>query len=85
MTEQPPPITPEKFVEEWNKHSSWKDLAVTLGMNVGAIKTRAAYYRKKGVKLRKYRKHHPKTLDVAKLNLIARGQIDDKLPPLGEQ
>jgi hypothetical protein len=63
-------VSPEKFVQEWQKSSSLEDAAARLGMPKANVSSRAASYRKMGAQLKKFATRRSPTIDVALLNDI---------------
>ena len=62
-------LTPEQFVRLWQESKSIRDFCEKTGRTYNAAYSRACYYRKLGVKLKRHKKT-AKTIDVAELNAI---------------
>lgn len=65
-------VSPERFVEVWQRADSVEDAARQLGVTEGAARARASAYRKRGIPLvRKYRRGPVASLDIAALAKLA--------------
>jgi len=74
-------IAAENFIETWQKAGSPLDVAKALGTKIQSVKSRAAYYRKKGIGLKRFASsgRGAQPLDVSKLDKLAKS-----LAPKGE-
>jgi hypothetical protein len=65
-------VSPEAFIEAWQKSTSAVDVGKALDMNPMTVTARAVYYRKLGIKLKHMdRARGRPRMDVAALNKIA--------------
>jgi hypothetical protein len=63
---------PEKFVEVWQTSNSADEVAKKLGLKLASVKAKAAVYRRKDIKLKKFPSTRgAKPLDVDKLSKLA--------------
>jgi hypothetical protein len=60
-------VTPTRFIEAWESSETVSEVSTKLGMPGPIVHSRAAYYRKQGVKLKKFQSRSKK-LDVDSLN-----------------
>lgn len=66
-------LTAEVFIRNWQKSKSVRDFCTRTGMNTGTACTRANYYRKKGVPLKKF--HRSDSLDFEQLKNLAKNSL----------
>ena len=50
------PIRPERFIKVWNNSTGASSAAHVLGLKAVSARTRAHYYRKRGVKMKMFPK-----------------------------
>jgi hypothetical protein len=70
-------VTAEQFVLAWQSAASFNEVLQKLDLPEKTIRSRAAYYRRKGVKLKKWRLGR-KRLDVAALNKLIEETNNEK-------
>ncbi len=70
MPKRKPPLTPESFVERWQRSKSTREVADFFGVTRLLANARAHYYRKQGIPLKSFPGRGTR-LDVDKLKEIA--------------
>lgn len=73
--------TPEEFIEAWQQSSSVKEVAKRLNMPPKTVSSRASYYRKKKVPLKKMRSSGRGPLNWKKLAELARELAEESSVP----
>jgi len=73
--------TSEQFVKAWQSSGSLKEVADKLGISRNNVSNRAAYYRKKGVRL----KTISRSSSGAKIDVEALNKICDSVQPERER
>jgi hypothetical protein len=68
-------LSPEQFVETWEKSTSSQEAAGQLGMPQAIAHAQASAYRAQGIKLKKM-PHGPRPLDVEGLNRLVEKDTD---------
>lgn len=69
--------TAEQFVKDWQNSSNLKEVCEKTGMDSLAASQRAVNYRKKGVNLKCFQKGGGRRLDVAALNAVLGGTVEN--------
>lgn len=64
------PATPEEFAVTWTKAKSIEEVSQLLNMPLDVVSTRASFYRRRGVKLKKMPRRYGKQLAVKRLNVL---------------
>ena len=63
-------VTPEVFIETWQRAESAEEVAQKLGMPKGIVHARASNYRMIGIRLKKMPRRPKNKVDVASLNKL---------------